>query len=172
MVMNSISVNENSHRADDEYFHMIHAERCTNKDMFLYKTQMCQDIWNFYRPSSGKAMYEMTPLTAHYGLRLLFLSLGAFTPPFPADSMFHRRSIFLYRPACTLLVSTYVFLMPQLRLYPLVFLKLVCALVNLGVLVRGSPSLKHIVSQKLIEPLRSSKHPPIRPGRLVCTLFL
>ena len=35
-----MAVIENSHRSDDEYFLMIHAERCKNKDMFLYKAQL------------------------------------------------------------------------------------------------------------------------------------
>jgi len=52
---------ENSHRADDEYFLMIHAERCNNTAQFLYKAQRWQDTWNFYRPSYGIAMNGLTP---------------------------------------------------------------------------------------------------------------
>jgi len=47
---------ENSHRADDEYFLMIHAERCITKDEFMTRAQKWQDTWNFYRPHNGKGM--------------------------------------------------------------------------------------------------------------------
>ena len=52
---------ENAHRADDEYFLMIHAERCPNSEVFLKKAQSWQDTWNFYRPSFGIAMGGLTP---------------------------------------------------------------------------------------------------------------
>jgi transposase len=52
---------ENSHRADDEYFLMVHAERCQDSKMFLYKAQQWQDTWNFFRPSHGKGMHGLTP---------------------------------------------------------------------------------------------------------------
>lgn len=52
---------ENSHRADDEYFLMIHAERCQSTNQFLMKAQQWQDTWNCYRPSYGINMYGLTP---------------------------------------------------------------------------------------------------------------
>jgi putative transposase len=52
---------ENSHKADDEYFLMIHAERCSSTDQFLIKAQQWQDTWNCYRPSYGIAMHGLTP---------------------------------------------------------------------------------------------------------------
>jgi len=52
---------ENSHRADDEYFLMIHAERCQSTNQFLVKAQQWQDTWNCYRPSYGINMYGLTP---------------------------------------------------------------------------------------------------------------
>ena len=52
---------ENSHRADDECFLMIHAERCTSTDQFLIKAQQWQDTWNCYRPSYGINMHGLTP---------------------------------------------------------------------------------------------------------------
>ncbi len=56
-----MGVIENSHRADDEYFLMNHAERCKNKVEFLDKAQRWQDTWNKARPSNGKGMKGMTP---------------------------------------------------------------------------------------------------------------
>ncbi len=56
-----MAVVENSHRDDDEYFLMIHAERCKNTKTFLYKAQQWQDTWNFYKPSHGKGMNGLTP---------------------------------------------------------------------------------------------------------------
>jgi transposase len=56
-----MAVVENSHRDDDEYFLMIHAERCLNAKTFLYKAQQWQDTWNFYKPSHGKGMHGLTP---------------------------------------------------------------------------------------------------------------
>lgn len=56
-----MAVVENSHRDDDEYFLMIHAERCNNTKTFLYKAQQWQDTWNFYKPSHGKGMNGLTP---------------------------------------------------------------------------------------------------------------
>jgi transposase len=52
---------ENSHKADDEYFLMIHAERCLSTAQFLMKAQQCQDTWNCYRPSYGINMHGLTP---------------------------------------------------------------------------------------------------------------
>jgi len=52
---------ENSHKADDEYFLIIHAERCGSADQFLLKAQQWQDTWNCYRPSYGIAMHGLTP---------------------------------------------------------------------------------------------------------------
>jgi putative transposase len=52
---------ENSHRADDECFLIIHAERCKSTAQFLYKAQQWQDTWNCYRPSYGIAMNGRTP---------------------------------------------------------------------------------------------------------------
>lgn len=52
---------ENAHRADDEYFLMIHAERCEHTYRFLAKAQAWQDTWNFYKPSFGIAMGGRTP---------------------------------------------------------------------------------------------------------------
>lgn len=52
---------ENAHRADDEYFLMIHAERCAHAYAFLAKAQGWQDTWNFYKPSFGIAMRGLTP---------------------------------------------------------------------------------------------------------------
>jgi transposase len=52
---------ENSHRKDDEYFLLIHAERCNNATDFLKRAQMWQDTWNFFRPHHGIAMDGMTP---------------------------------------------------------------------------------------------------------------
>ena len=52
---------ENSHRADDEYFLMIHAERCRTTAQFLMKAQQWQDTWNCHRPSYGINMYGLTP---------------------------------------------------------------------------------------------------------------
>ncbi|ODN30592.1 transposase [Fervidobacterium thailandense] len=56
-----MGVIENTHRADDEYFLMIHAERCRRKEEFLDKAQRWQDTWNKARPSNGKGMKGMTP---------------------------------------------------------------------------------------------------------------
>lgn len=52
---------ENAHRADDEYFLMIHAERCPHTLSFLQKAQRWQDTWNFYRPHLGLGMNGLTP---------------------------------------------------------------------------------------------------------------
>jgi putative transposase len=52
---------ENAHRADDEYFLMIHAERCLHTLAFLTKAQQWQDTWNFYRPHFGLGMNGCTP---------------------------------------------------------------------------------------------------------------
>ena len=52
---------ENSHRADDECFLIIHAERCQSNAQFLMKAQQWQDTWNCYRPSYGIAMHGRTP---------------------------------------------------------------------------------------------------------------
>jgi hypothetical protein len=52
---------ENAHRSDDEYFLMIHAQRCFHTSAFLDKAQRWQDTWNFYRPHSGLGMRGMTP---------------------------------------------------------------------------------------------------------------
>ena len=52
---------ENSHRADDECFLIIHAERCQSSAQFLMKAQQWQDTWNCHRPSYGIAMYGLTP---------------------------------------------------------------------------------------------------------------
>ncbi len=52
---------ENSHRADDECFLMIHAERCQSTAQFLMKAQQWQDTWNCYRPSYGINMHGRTP---------------------------------------------------------------------------------------------------------------
>ena len=52
---------ENAHRVDDEYFLMIHAERCPHAYAFLAKAQGWQDTWNFYRPNFGIAMRGVTP---------------------------------------------------------------------------------------------------------------
>ncbi|ODN30383.1 hypothetical protein A4H02_05905 [Fervidobacterium thailandense] len=51
-----MGVIENTHRADDEYFLMIHAERCKRKEEFLDKAQRWQDTWNKARSSNGKGM--------------------------------------------------------------------------------------------------------------------
>ncbi|NOX19972.1 MAG: IS481 family transposase [Nitrospirae bacterium] len=56
-----MAIVENSHRVDDEYFLMIHAQRCNNGMEFLERAQRWQDTWNFYRPSYGKAMQGKTP---------------------------------------------------------------------------------------------------------------
>ena len=52
---------ENAHRADDEYFLMVHAERCDHAYAFLNRAQRWQDTWNFYRPNFGIAMTGKTP---------------------------------------------------------------------------------------------------------------
>ena len=52
---------ENSHRADDECFLIIHAERCPDTKAFMNKAQRWQDTWNYYRASYGIAMNGMTP---------------------------------------------------------------------------------------------------------------
>ncbi len=52
---------ENAHRADDEYFLMVHAERCNHTYAFLDRAQRWQDTWNFHRPSFGIAMHGKTP---------------------------------------------------------------------------------------------------------------
>jgi len=52
---------ENAHRADDECFLMVHAERCAHTYQFLAKAQSWQDTWNFFRPSFGLAMNGRTP---------------------------------------------------------------------------------------------------------------
>jgi putative transposase len=52
---------ENSHRADDECFLIIHAKRCSSTDQFLIKAQQWQDTWNCSRPSYGIAMHGRTP---------------------------------------------------------------------------------------------------------------
>jgi hypothetical protein len=56
-----MAVVENSHRLDDEYFLIIHAERCLNTKSFLYKAQKWQNTWNFARPTLGKGMHGLTP---------------------------------------------------------------------------------------------------------------
>jgi hypothetical protein len=45
----------------NEYFLMIHAERCTSTAQFLMKAQLWQDIWNCHRPNYGIAMHGLTP---------------------------------------------------------------------------------------------------------------
>jgi len=52
---------ENAHRTDDEYFLMVHAERCDHTYAFLNRAQRWQDTWNFYRPNFGIAMTGKTP---------------------------------------------------------------------------------------------------------------
>ncbi len=52
---------ENAHRIDDEYFLMVHAERCEHTYSFLSRAQRWQDTWNFYRPNFGIAMEGKTP---------------------------------------------------------------------------------------------------------------
>lgn len=52
---------ENAHRSDDEYFLMIHAERCFHTAAFLTKAQGWQDTWNFYRSNFGLGMKGRTP---------------------------------------------------------------------------------------------------------------
>jgi hypothetical protein len=52
---------ENAHRADDEYFLMVHAERCLHTRDFLSKAQRWQDTWNFYRSHYGFGMHGLTP---------------------------------------------------------------------------------------------------------------
>ena len=52
---------ENAHRADDEYFLMVHAERCDHTYAFLSRAQRWQDTWNFYRSNYGIAMGGRTP---------------------------------------------------------------------------------------------------------------
>jgi transposase len=52
---------ENAHRSDDEYFLMIHAERCRHTKAFLAKAQGWQDTWNFYRAHGGLGMKGCTP---------------------------------------------------------------------------------------------------------------
>jgi len=56
-----VALVENAHRADDEYFLMIHAERCCHTKAFLAKAQAWQDTWNVYRPHGGIAMHGHTP---------------------------------------------------------------------------------------------------------------
>jgi len=56
-----MAVVEASHRADDEWFLMIHAERCKNKEEFLLRAQRWQDTWNFFRAHHGKGMKGLTP---------------------------------------------------------------------------------------------------------------
>lgn len=56
-----MAVVENSHRDDDEYFLMIHTERCMNTKTFIHKAQQWQDTWNFYKHSHGKGMNGLTP---------------------------------------------------------------------------------------------------------------
>ena len=56
-----MGVIENSHRADDEYFLMIHAERCKSKDQFITRAQKWQDTWNLFKPHNGKGMNGKTP---------------------------------------------------------------------------------------------------------------
>jgi hypothetical protein len=52
---------ENAHRIDDEYFLMIHAERCEHTYRFLSKAQGWQDTWNWYRANWGLGMQGRTP---------------------------------------------------------------------------------------------------------------
>jgi putative transposase len=52
---------ENAHRSDDEYFLMIHAQRCLHTLTFLTKTQQWQDTWNVYRPSFSLGMKGCIP---------------------------------------------------------------------------------------------------------------
>jgi len=52
---------ENAHRADDEYFLMVHAERCVHTRAFLTKAQGWQDTWNFFRSNYGLGMKGLTP---------------------------------------------------------------------------------------------------------------
>lgn len=89
-----MAIVENSHRADDEYFLMIHAERCKNKDVFLYKAQLWQDTWNFYRPSSGKAMYGMTPYEKFKKANTLINPAVFKFPVFLMEDLFTKVGIF------------------------------------------------------------------------------
>ncbi len=56
-----LAIVENSHRKDDEYFLLIHAQRCDNAAEFLKRAQMWQDTWNFFKPHHGIDMDGMTP---------------------------------------------------------------------------------------------------------------
>lgn len=71
---------ENSHRADDECFLIIHAERCSSTDQFLIKAQQWQDTWNCYRPSYGIAMHGRTP---HEKLNASHTNINAHLLQFP-----------------------------------------------------------------------------------------
>ena len=52
---------ENSHRSDDEYFLMIHAQRCQDTKGFLQKAKAWQDTWNCFKAHHGIAMNGQTP---------------------------------------------------------------------------------------------------------------
>lgn len=65
---------ENSHRADDEYFLIIHAERCKTKEEFMQRAQRWQDTWNFFRPHSGKGMNGRTPFEKFKNSKILVSS--------------------------------------------------------------------------------------------------
>jgi len=62
---------ENAHRADDECFLMVHAERCAHTYQFLAKAQSWQDTWNFFRPSFGLAMNGRTPQQKLHSTRMM-----------------------------------------------------------------------------------------------------
>ena len=100
---------ENSHRADDEYFLMIHAERCNNTAQFLYKAQRWQDTWNFYRPSYGIAMNGLTPYILTFPVMLMetvFTKVGLFTKYFINKK--GGKYVYTKCPLCSLLANLHV----------------------------------------------------------------
>ena len=52
---------ENSHKADDESFLIVHGGVCSNTEQFIIKAQKWQDIWNKSRESFGIGMNGKTP---------------------------------------------------------------------------------------------------------------
>lgn len=89
-----MAVVENSHRCDDEYFLMIHAERCKNKDVFLYKAQQWQDTWNYFRPSYGKGMNGLTPYEKFKKANTLINAHVFKFPVFLMEDILNRVGIF------------------------------------------------------------------------------
>ncbi|ADQ39698.1 Integrase catalytic region [Caldicellulosiruptor acetigenus I77R1B] len=99
---------ENSHRADDEYFLMIHAERCKTKDEFIQRAQRWQDTWNFFRPHSGKGMNGRTPFEKFIDSKSLVSSHVFQFPTLLLEDILKKVGTF-YSLFCNKLGGKYVF---------------------------------------------------------------